>query len=128
MKTPNPKNDISLPITGRPIVRLLNTIGDGAFLTECSSELAALSAAVHEHGGKGSITIKLEFKKADTSEEMVMIKPSVKTTVPKPGKLPIVMYTTEKGELTQHDPSQMELPGLDPEDDEEETSTTKAAA
>jgi hypothetical protein len=98
---------IELPPTARPVVRNLSQIGDGAFLTECSGKMQEVVQAVHEYGGKGSVTIVLNIAK--TGATMVAMTSEVKTKAPTKRKLPTLLFSSEQGTLTMHDPRQLEL-------------------
>jgi hypothetical protein len=99
--------EIELPPTAKPVVRMLANIGDGAFLTDCSIKMQEMVAAVHEHGTTGEITIKVKVSK--TGAQTMALTSAVTNKVPTRRKLPVLLYSSENGGLTMHDPRQLDL-------------------
>lgn len=100
--------EIDIPPAGRPAVRILSMIDNGRFLIEVATKLAEMTAGVHENGGVGELAIKLKLKK--TGASTVAVKSEVSAKVPKPDKLPVFLFSSEEGRLTEFDPRQMHLP------------------
>lgn len=119
MKKNQQADPIELNPTERPVVRNLSQIQGGGFLTECSVKMQEVIAAVHENGGKGTVTMVLNIAK--TGVTMVAVTGEVKIKAPTKRKLPTLLYSSEQGVLTIHDPRQLVL---EMESHKEETSSS----
>lgn len=89
--------------------RFTTTLGEvrkGAALNDLSNELAKIIEAVREHGGPGSLTLRLDIKPTDGSGDQVLITDDIKPKVPKPKKQATLFFTDEGGDLLRNDPRQ----------------------
>lgn len=88
------------------IVKTLQEIRDGAFLTQINEELVELVDAVGELRKGGSITIKLDLK--PNGEDAITVSPSVAAKVPKP-KVGDAVFFNNAGNLSRRNPAQMDI-------------------
>lgn len=89
--------------------RFTTTLGEirkGNILNDLSNELADVIEAVREHGGSGSLTLKLDIKPVNGDGHQVLITDDIKTKVPQPKKQATLFFTDEGGALLRNDPRQ----------------------
>lgn len=91
----------------RPITDTLRLLDGGAFLDRASTELNKLVRQVDETGKKGSLTIKLDLKRARAGA--INILPTVTCAVPQTNPDPTLLWATVEGNLTVDNPSQQKL-------------------
>jgi hypothetical protein len=91
----------------RPITDALRLIDGGVFIDLASDKLNQLVKTVDETGKAGTLTIKLEIKRA--REGAVNITPSVVAKLPEKKADPSLLWVTVEGNLTQENPNQQRL-------------------
>lgn len=91
----------------RPITDTLRLLDGGAFLDAASAELNNLVRQVDETGKAGTLTIKLDLKRARAGA--INIMPSVTAKVPQTKPDPTLLWATVEGNLTVDNPSQQKL-------------------
>lgn len=85
---------------------LMTTVSGGEFDANVTTDLRDLIAAVNETGGSGTLTVTLKVKK---DKRMVVVKPTHKTTLPKPAVDADMFFVDEHERLTKDDPKQTRL-------------------
>lgn len=99
------------PVKTLTLAEILSTLSGGESAQEVRDAIAVVSKKVDSTGKKGSVTIKLEFKKLACGQ--VMIKDEVKTVEPKADKDSSMFFVTDTGDLSRNDPNQMVLGGVE---------------
>lgn len=79
-------------------------------LVEATDELARVIRSVHEHGKKGSLTLKLDLTPMKNNPEVAEVAASVTGKPARPAPRATPMWPTEDGRLSRKDPRQDELP------------------
>lgn len=99
----------------RPLTDTLRLLDGGAFLDRASTEMNELVRRVDETGKPGTLTIKIDVKRA--SAGAMSITPHVSAKVPEPKPDPTLLWATVEGNLTVDNPSQqrLDLRHVDPE-------------
>lgn len=78
---------------------------------DATEAMAKLTAAVHETGIGGSITLKIELKPVSKGDgTQVTASHTVATKMPKVSSRPTILFTTADGLATRDDPTQQTLP------------------
>lgn len=92
----------------RPITDTLRHIEGGCFMDSASEQLAELVQAVESTGKAGSITLKIDLRRATAGALAV----KGKITVKKPESAPMeaLLFPTPEGNLLTEDPRQHKLP------------------
>lgn len=90
----------------RPITDTLRLLQSGAFLEQCSDQLAELVRGVDETGKAGALTIKLVLKKSSGAIEITATVTN-KTPEPKPDS--DLLWPTIEGNLSTENPHQRKL-------------------
>lgn len=90
----------------RPITETLRILQGGTFLETCSDKLAELVKAVDETGKNGSLTIKLDLKRAGGAIQ-INAKCDAKTPEQKPDA--DMLWATVEGNLSVDNPAQRKL-------------------
>jgi hypothetical protein len=95
----------------KPVTDVMREIRGGVFANECSDQLSELVQRCYESGRKGKITITLEVvPKPGSSNRMMTVKPSVKTTLPpRPDTDEASIFYAVRGDLVRDDPDQKKL-------------------
>lgn len=88
-----------------PLARMLGELNDGALPTQLASRARELAEKVAKDGGKGKITLTLEFER--TGECRVDVKPSIKVSEPVGKSSSTTFWLDSNGELVRDDPQQM---------------------
>ena len=88
----------------------LADIGHGDLSAQAAEELVALVAAVRETGKEGKITLAITIKPRGRDTAQVEVSGKVATTKPTADIAPAMMFASEDGTLTRHNPNQMKLP------------------
>lgn len=88
-------------------VQLLQAQRRGEIVREADELLAEMVQAIHEHGGKGDITLKLSVKKNDA--EQLEFTPTLKMNKPRRSLGIGIFYATESGRLSRTDPNQDDI-------------------
>lgn len=91
----------------RPITDTLRHLGAGVMLDDASEKLADLVKAVDETGKPGSITIKINLRRATAGALAVTHDVTVKKP-PEP-KVETLLFPTVEGNLLTSDPRQQSL-------------------
>lgn len=97
----------------KPVLEALKILEDSPLngenpgvLSEASSELKRITAAVRERGGKGALTITINV--ARDGEKLVIV-PDVKAKMPKQKRHGATAYPLRDGGLALTDPNQSEM-------------------
>lgn len=109
--------------------RFTTTLGDvrkGRALNDLSSKLAEVIEAVREHGGPGSLALKLDIKPVNGSGDQVLITDEIKTKAPQPKKEATLFFTDEGGALLRNDPRQRDWVAEQMKQPEPEAADSKA--
>lgn len=85
----------------------LSLIREGQAVIRCTEEWKDLIAAVVEHGGKGSFTLKLSVE--PNGEGAVTITTDISVKQPKAGVGKAVFYAQPGGDLSRRDPRQRDI-------------------
>lgn len=96
----------------RPFAELLTTLDHGAAHAEASRGLHDLVQAVLAVGKAGTMTITIGLKPLKGSTDQLVVAAQVATKPPKSEPAAAVFWADDAGNLTRHDPKQMELEGL----------------
>lgn len=88
-------------------VQLLQAQRRGEIVREADDLLVEMIRAIHEHGGKGDITLKISVKKNEA--EQLEFTPTLKMNKPRRALGVGIFYTTTEGELSRTDPDQDDL-------------------
>ncbi|HMT45485.1 MAG TPA: hypothetical protein PKE59_00055 [Novosphingobium sp.] len=88
-------------------IQLLQATRRGEIVREADDLLAEMVRAIHEHGGKGDLTLKLSVKKNDA--EQLEITPTLNMKKPRRALGIGIAYATGEGELSRTDPQQDDL-------------------
>lgn len=93
----------------RPFAAITQELNKGKTHVELSQELQALVQAVQATGKKGTLTLTVTVipSKMDGGVELL---DTVKTVLPKFDRSATLFYADDDGNLTRHDPRQLELP------------------
>lgn len=91
----------------RPITDTLRHLGAGVMLDDASEKLAELVKLVDETGKPGSITLKINLRRATAGALAVTHEVTVKKP-PEP-KVETLLFPTVEGNLLTHDPRQQAL-------------------
>lgn len=86
---------------------LLESLDAGDIMREADEQLAELTQACESTGGKGKITITLDFERKKPG--MVVIRPSVVAKIPRDEPMASVRYIGRNGDLVERDPAQGEF-------------------
>jgi hypothetical protein len=78
-------------------------------VTEMTTELAKLLAAVDDTGRKGSISLTISVTPNKGNPDMKEVVGVVKTATPRRTPRTTIMYSQEDGTLARNDPSQISL-------------------
>jgi hypothetical protein len=96
----------------RPFAELLTVLDHGAAHAEASRLLHDLVAAVQAAGKKGTMSIVLQVAPLKGSTSQVVVAAQVSSKPPKGEPAAAVFFLDDDGNLTRHDPKQLELDGL----------------
>ena len=96
----------------RPFAELLTVLDHGNAHAEASRALHDLVAAVRDSGKKGTMSIALTVAPLKGSDSQVVVAAQVTAKPPKSEPAAAVFYLDDAGNLTRHDPRQIELEGL----------------
>lgn len=88
-------------------IKLLQAMRRGEIAREADELLAEMIRAIHEHGGKGDLTLKLSVKKNEA--EQLEFTPSLKMNKPRRALGLGIFFATSEGELLRTDPLQDDL-------------------
>lgn len=94
-------------MTNMPFVELLTVHRGGELEAACSEKLDEIGAAMRDHGGKASLTLKLDFKK--TKHGHIEVDAKVTAKIPEPELRPSIFFMTEDGRFSRRDPSQTDI-------------------
>jgi hypothetical protein len=96
--------------TAKPAVQPITFLGflqtnrRGEIPTEADAAMAAILAALREHGGKGKLTLTMNFSL--TKSGQIEIKPDLKSEKPRRAMSSGLYFADEDGNLTRTDPNQ----------------------
>jgi hypothetical protein len=96
----------------RPFADTLREVRGGVVLDELAEQMQALVNAVTESGKSGKLTLTIEVKPFDKVDGAMVLRDTVKLTLPKITSAGTVMFATPEGNLQRNHPKQDELPGL----------------
>lgn len=94
------KNDLDF-------VALLQASRRGEIVREADELLAEMVRAIHEHGGRGDLTLKISVKKNEA--EQLEVSPTLKMNKPRRALGDGIFYATDDGKLSGADPDQEDL-------------------
>jgi hypothetical protein len=83
---------------------LISILGDGDFDAKATRELDKVVEAVEAGHGSGKIVISIGLKKEGRK---LVLKPTVKATVPVPPVDSSMFFVSKEGRLTDEDPAQL---------------------
>lgn len=92
----------------RPITDALRHIEGGCFIDEASEKLAELVQAVDLTGKPGSITLKIDLRRATAGA--LAVKGKVTLKKPESAPMEALLFPTPEGNLLTEDPRQKNLP------------------
>lgn len=92
----------------RPAIETLNRIGYGAVMEEFSEKLAAAVLSTDQTGKPTKVTLTIDLKRATANT--LKIGASIKSKLPEPPAVEVLMYPTPEGNLLSEDPAQGKLP------------------
>jgi hypothetical protein len=96
----------------RPIADTLRDVRGGVVLDELAENMQALVNAVTDTGKAGKLTLVIEVKPFEKADGAVVVRDTIKLTLPKITSQGSVMFATPEGNLQRNHPKQDELPGL----------------
>ena len=96
-----------LILENNPFLLLLAELTQGNKVTELTSEMEQLTAAVMATGKKGKLTLELSL--SPMGKGRIEIDADVKTKTPKLTDFSTVFFATAENQLQRTDPNQMEL-------------------
>lgn len=88
-------------------VQLLQAQRRGEIVREADELLSEMVQAIHQHGGKGDITLKISVKKNEA--EQLEFTPTLKMNKPRRSLGVGIFYATDEGKLSRTDPNQDDL-------------------
>lgn len=104
-------NSDAAPAPDRRILDILQAHDDGSIITELSSALKQLNAAVQQTGKGGAINLEIKMTPAGKGTRSTLgITMSVKTKLPEPEPYTSIFYTDGDYNLVRDDPNQKRLP------------------
>lgn len=92
----------------KPITDTMHHIGNGFFISSASDKMAELVQRVNESGKTGKIDLTITVKKSTKSGAM-HITGKIKATMPADEPMETLLFATEDGALTPHNPYQQNL-------------------
>jgi len=96
----------------RPFAELLTTLDHGAAHAEASRVLHDVVTAVRDTGKPGSVTIQISLKPLKGSTDQLVIAAQVGSKLPKSEPSAAVFFLDDDGNLSRHDPRQLQIDGL----------------
>jgi hypothetical protein len=96
----------------RPITDLLRDLRNGLLLDELAIQMQCLVNAVDETGKAGKLVLTLDVKPFAKAGGAMVIKDTIKATLPKLDNSGTVLFATPEGNLQRSNPRQEELPGI----------------
>jgi hypothetical protein len=87
--------------------QIVAELRDGTLDIELADAMTEVVQAVKEHGGKGSLTIKLNVAPNDSGSVKIDVTPTKK--VPQPSLGTSIMFADNAGQLTRHDTRQLNM-------------------
>jgi hypothetical protein len=96
----------------RPFAELLTILDRGAAHAEASRALHDLVAAVRDTGKKGSMSVALVLSPLKGSHDQLVVAAQVTAKPPKSEPAAAIFYADDDGNLTRHDPRQLEIDGV----------------
>lgn len=94
----------------------LADIGHGDLSDQAAEQFALLIQAVRETGKEGKITLAITVKPRGRDTSQVEVSGKISQSIPLPDIAPSMMFATEDGTLSRHNPNQMKLPFGEQED------------
>jgi len=91
----------------RPIVDTLRHLEGGTFLDEVSEAMAKVVLAVSESGKAGSVTMKIDVRRATAGA--MAVRGTFTTKCPSEPPVEALLFATPEGNLLTEDPSQRKL-------------------
>ena len=85
-------------------LNLMQTHRRGEIPSEADAAMTAILTALREHGGKGKLTLTLNFKLGKSGQ--VEITPDLKSEKPRRAMSTGLFFATDDGELSRRDPAQ----------------------
>ena len=98
-------------MTNLPFVQLITEHRNGDTEKAVSAKLLELIGALRAFGGKGRLTLDLNFSLTDYG--MLEVKAEVKAKIPEEKLKPSAFYITPDGLLSRRDPNQTDLEDID---------------
>lgn len=86
---------------------VLQTHRRGEILKEADAALTDVIDAIRQHGGKGKLTLTLNFKLE--KGDQISLTPDLKTEKPRRAMSTGIFFATDDGQLTRTDPNQGDL-------------------
>jgi len=89
------------------MLTLLQTHRRGEILKEADAALTDVIDAIRQHGGKGKLTLTLNFKLE--KGDQISLTPDLKVEKPRRAMSAGIFFATDEGQLTRTDPNQGDL-------------------
>lgn len=100
----------------RPATDVLSDLRSGS-AHELTAAMAELAQAVQATNKKGTLTYKVTMSPSKTDDQAVAIVDDIVLKTPRPERPATLMFVSDSGSLSKHDPRQRTLPGTDAEVD-----------
>lgn len=99
---PNPKEN--------QFLLAIKELDEGNLLLDLHSAMGEVVAAVQATGKGGKVTLTVKFTTAKNARNVMLLEPSIKTTLPRLEAQSTVMYANDDNELSRNDARQPRLP------------------
>lgn len=90
-------------------VRVLRETGKGTAAEDADAALREVTRAVQNTGKAGSVTVTVKITPPKNGETFVMVTGEVSAKVPRIEPKPSIYFPTPDGDLSRHDPDQLDL-------------------
>lgn len=91
------------------IAEVLMNLNNGGTVEEIQSAIREVTKAVVDTGNKGQVTIVLDIARNGNSENQLIVKDTIKKTLPKAPKPATLFFATDEGHLSRQNPNQMTM-------------------
>jgi hypothetical protein len=91
-------------------------IGHGDLSDQAAEQFAQLIQAVRETAKEGKITLTINVKPRGRDTSQVEVTGKIALSAPVADIAPVMMFASEDGTLTRHNPNQLKLPFGEQED------------
>lgn len=98
-------------MTNRPmsLTDILLTLNDGDSVAEIQEAIRLVACAVSATGNAGKVTIELAFSQNGKSANQLMVKDTVKKTMPLQPKPNTLFFLDDEGNLSRKNPNQLTM-------------------